>query len=333
MRGLDRHELACFGVDPAAGVRMHLGPAVPRRLHHRVGYFLQPGLVGAASIVVMERGIGDQHEGPLVPLAWVEWRRLELKLSHLRAQLDGLRLGLLPQSAAAKGIGPERLELALRSDLLLEGSPFIPEIRVKGCPREASRDFFAQRSGDLEQQVTHVLRVEHRLHDRLHQSANPRAGLMVSPGFERRVNREDEIGSRGRLVREAGEAHDERHSRQRGGEARGRWQREQRVHIVQDQQLDPVPVHGVDEVEHVPIGARLAHARIGTEHDGRADIAGDVVQKIHRHLHGRGIGIARRRAPTDREAGPRSSHRIAKQHGELFDFLGGDRGAARHGLR
>ena len=149
-------------------------------------------------------------------------------------------------------------------------------------PRRGVGKLGGESSADGQERVAHRLRLEHRLHDRLHQAGDVRRGPYVPPTLQRRVVGKDQVGVLGGFVGKRREAHHERHLRQRFDESGGPRQVEGRVGVREHEQRHPARGHVVHQGQQSGVRARLA-ARRFVEADGVADVAGNVVQQVDRN--------------------------------------------------
>ena len=110
-------------------------------------------------------------------------------------------------SKSASAVGAR--QCVRRSKRFFDGSSHVFERH--GCGRVA-----AQGLCRFDQHISRVARIPARLDDRLADRANPetdtRLRHVVDPALQRRVARQNQIGHRGRFVKERSEARDERHA-------------------------------------------------------------------------------------------------------------------------
>ena len=94
----DRHHVAGSHADALGGGRVHLDPGIPDDLGDRVGQLLQPGPVGAASVVQVGRRVDEERVGRA--RVAVQCRLIEVDAGDGAVERDRLCPHRAPGSAA-----------------------------------------------------------------------------------------------------------------------------------------------------------------------------------------------------------------------------------------
>ncbi len=266
---------------------VHLDPAMPGDLRHRVRQLLQPRLVGAATVV--QRGVGEDEQR----IAIIATRERRLGGNRARIQPDGPGRDVAVDAAVLHRFRPPLLEALPAATALVQRAPLALQV----VPERAGLARGAQH---------HVARVhgvgEDGLHHRLLQRVDPGARPGIVPLLERVEVGEHQVSRARRFVQGGGERDRE------DTLAQGLRETAQRVHRIgamdeQQRHLASRQVglqrRGVTE----PPGG--GHGKVGTEQDRLADGAGDGVEDIHRGDDRGAVGVMGRHTARDREAGAR----------------------------
>ena len=122
---------------------------------------------------------------------------------------------------------------------------------------------------------------------------------MVSPGFQPGMVGEDEIGHRGRLVKTATETRDEGSIGEESADRYGRWQRKQRIAVIEQQQRS-LPADSarlrqfIDPSLRKPLHVRpLGKGRVGIPADATLviEVSHQGVETVDREMGGKGIRV------------------------------------------
>ena len=188
MRRANRQPVALRNPQAFGGLGVNLKPGIPDRLRDRVGQFLQPGLVGAAAVIIARRGVGNKRQRVFVHSSWAVKSRLGKGcLKYGWGELDRERLFGLPYSALLQGVTPEGVKVARLTTLAV---PFFPrrlQILEKVLPRQRFRERLVNLCGDRQQGIAQRLGLKHGRHDGLHQTMHAGFGMRVSPAFQGRM--------------------------------------------------------------------------------------------------------------------------------------------------
>ncbi len=130
--------------------------------------------------------------------------------------------------------------------------PFVSEIPIESAASPQPRCHLAtQCETDLYEQVAGVASVEDWLHRGLHQPVHAVPGIVVTPGFQRRVRWHHDVRELGRFIRETGQADNVWHFSQCAGKVGSRGKAEHRVDVPEKGHVELARSHLVCQRQHV----------------------------------------------------------------------------------
>ena len=341
VRRADDHDVVLVQVELAGGRRVHVHPRRPRHGRDGVGGGLHPREVGEPTGADAVRLVGDQEEGVLVLVAG-ELGRHGCRQEPGRGRSSAARRVHVPPAAALERALPELLERRLRDRPAagrVERTCRIADGVAHRGPGKLVAE--AELAAGLEERVAEGQRVVEPVDGRLLEGDRPVSGAGVgyvgAPLLKRRVAGQDEIGERGRLVQEAGEADDRPDVPKRFAGAERARQTVVDIGVAHQEHVDRAGAHVADQL--LPLAqrrrddARRLARRVEDEPAAvrRVHGADQMVERVDGGEVEEAVGIRAGRAAAD---GERLSVVPAREvAGHLADALGAAPRLAEHALR